>query len=176
MLDLSEEKIKEICEAYIADQERSDAHYDRWCDIISKMSIERKCDILNKIKEKYNSDAYKERWYSRNIEPPEMLYWYAFEYAQRYGTEYDYDLDYFESARYIVDDKFIVSRFDGQGSFIDIRPITEEILKDLKDPSPDRRIIRKYLEEGMQLYNENYDIKDILKYVLTNAVNEATAL
>lgn len=43
--------------------------------------------IIEKIIQKYESDKYRDMWYDRNIEPPEDLYWFLYEYAKKYGRE-----------------------------------------------------------------------------------------
>lgn len=105
---------------HIEKEERLDKIMDRWCEKIHKLSVDDKQVLLNKVSDKYSSDTYRYRWLDRSIEPPEELFWVAYEYAKRYGKEYDEGYTMFVSHSLIVDDKFIVRRFDGQGSFIGI--------------------------------------------------------
>ena len=81
-------------------------------------------EVVNKIVAKYDSDAYVNRWYNRHIEPPETLYWFLFEYAERYGheatkEEYKKYGNMFTSAMFYIHD-FYFGRMDGQGSVMQI--------------------------------------------------------
>jgi len=42
-------------------------------------------DILEKILNKYNSDSYKDRWYSRGLMPSEDLLFFLYMYSEKYG-------------------------------------------------------------------------------------------
>lgn len=88
-------------------------------------------ELIPKIIDKYNSNKYINRWYSRSIEPPEDLYWFLYEYANGYGDGlYEPDPRIYECMRkgfindfttsgFIIGNWFI-SRMDGQGSVIHI--------------------------------------------------------
>lgn len=83
--------------------------------------------FVNKVIEKYNSSAYKDRWYSRRIEPPQELFWFLFRYAEKYGRSCD-EKEWDEHGGVFVTDMFFVhgyyfSRLDGQGSIIRISRI-----------------------------------------------------
>lgn len=43
--------------------------------------------IIEKIIQKYESSKYRDMWYKRNIEPPESLYWFLYDYANKYGRK-----------------------------------------------------------------------------------------
>ena len=43
--------------------------------------------IVEKIINKYQSSEYVERWYKRNIEPPESLLYFIINYSFKYGRE-----------------------------------------------------------------------------------------
>jgi len=43
--------------------------------------------LLNKINEKYDSDNYRNKWYSLGIEPPEPLLSFLYDYAMDYGKK-----------------------------------------------------------------------------------------
>lgn len=80
--------------------------------------------LIEKVRLKYNSDKYREHWHNKCIEPPEILYWLLFDYAEKYGRECDEPeweeySNMFTSALYFIDGYYI-SRMDGQGSFIQI--------------------------------------------------------
>jgi len=42
-------------------------------------------EFIEKVITKYNGDEYVNRWYNRGIEPEEMLYFFLYEYAIKYG-------------------------------------------------------------------------------------------
>lgn len=44
-------------------------------------------EVLLKVIAKYDSDKYKDHWYSRQHEPPDSLFYFFFEYAKKYGRE-----------------------------------------------------------------------------------------
>lgn len=47
--------------------------------------------IIPIVIEKYSSGQYKERWYNRNIEPPETLYYFLYDVANVHGREFTDD-------------------------------------------------------------------------------------
>lgn len=81
-------------------------------------------EIVQKVEEKYESDKYKDRWYKRHIEPPEELYWFLYNFAEKYGREAT-DKEYekfgcmFTSSMYVFEN-CVFERIDGQGSAIRI--------------------------------------------------------
>jgi len=80
--------------------------------------------FLKKVIKKYNSDLYKNRWYKRNIQPPEDLFWFLFYYAEKYGAEcnekeYKKYGNMFTSSLFRIYN-YIFNRMDGQGSVIQI--------------------------------------------------------
>ena len=42
-------------------------------------------EFIEKVLVKYNSKEYRERWYSRGIEPREELLWFLFNFTKKYG-------------------------------------------------------------------------------------------
>lgn len=81
-------------------------------------------DVITKLQSVYESDAYYYKWMNKGIIPPESLYWFIFEYAQKYGkeasqNEYNEYGNMFTTTMYVIND-FIISRMDGQGSIIRI--------------------------------------------------------
>lgn len=80
--------------------------------------------VVDKIKKKYFSDEYYERWSSRGIVAPEKLNWFLFRYAEKYGrectdSEYNEYAGAFTTVMYYVHG-YIFRRSDGQGSIIQI--------------------------------------------------------
>ena len=91
---------------------------------------------------KYNSDAYKDRWYNRGIFPPEDLYWFIYDYAYKYGKcwnciseEAGPGFNY----KFVFDD-WKVLEYDGQGSVVIIDKVTPEDLE--KGPN---KLAQKFL-------------------------------
>jgi hypothetical protein len=81
-------------------------------------------DFIEKVVSKYNSDKYRNFWYNKGYEPPEILYWFLFDYAEKYGRdccdlEYETYGNYFTTAMYYINGYYIY-RMDGQGSCVQI--------------------------------------------------------
>ncbi len=78
--------------------------------------------IIEKVILKYNSSAYKEKWFKRSMEPPEDLLWLIFNYAEKYGRECTKKEikkygNMFTSKIFFIHNYYI-QRIDGQGSAI----------------------------------------------------------
>ena len=43
--------------------------------------------LVEKVRTKYFSDEYRDRWYEKGIEPQEYLLFFLFEYAEEYGVK-----------------------------------------------------------------------------------------
>ena len=81
-------------------------------------------DFVEKVIVKYTSEEYTERWYKRGFEPQESLYWFLYQYAEKYGrkcnkTEHKKYGNMFTSGLFFCDGYFL-NRMDGQGSVIKI--------------------------------------------------------
>jgi hypothetical protein len=81
-------------------------------------------NFVEKTISKYGDDKYRDRWYNRNITPPEDLFWFLFKYSEKYGRtcdEKEWELygNMFSSALYFCKGYYF-NRMDGQGSMIDI--------------------------------------------------------
>lgn len=81
-------------------------------------------EIINKIRAKYNSDKYVYKWIGRGIEPPEHLFWFLFDYAEKYGREatnkeINEHGNTFTTQMYYIKGFFFM-RMDGQGSVIKV--------------------------------------------------------
>ena len=84
-------------------------------------------EFIAKIISKYDSDRYKDRWYSRGMEPPETLYWFLFHYAEKYGSkcnkkEWKKHSNMFTTSLLYIPGYYI-QKMDGQGSVIKITKI-----------------------------------------------------
>jgi hypothetical protein len=81
-------------------------------------------EVVEKVIKKYNSDKYRDRWYSRSIEPPESLFWFLFRYAEKYGRECNKKEwrqygNMFSSALFFCNGYYF-NRMDGQGSVVQV--------------------------------------------------------
>lgn len=121
------------------DSEEGQASIDRHCkEIINREAIrssqlerfhkgitnERFDNIIEKLLAKYSSNAYKDRWYKRGIEPPESLLYFLYDYAEKYGRESTKEEDRrhantFTSGLYMLGGWWFMLCV-GQGSFIKI--------------------------------------------------------
>lgn len=114
-------------------QAEEEAFYDRWCEKVHNLPIGKKRELVAKINAKYDSDAYKDRFWKHPAgprEPYEELKWVAYEYAKRYGKEHEDGYTAFVTASLIVDDEFVIERLDGQGSFIKLMTVEEAKVED----------------------------------------------
>lgn len=81
-------------------------------------------ELTEKAIKKYNTDKYINSWYKRGIEPPESLFWFLFEYAEKYGRECEEEEwkqygNMFTSSLFFIDGYYF-NRMDGQGSVIKV--------------------------------------------------------
>ena len=84
-------------------------------------------ELTEKAIEKYNTDKYRDSWYKRGIEPPESLFWFLFDYAEKYGRECDEKEwgqygNMFTSSLFFVNGYYF-NRMDGQGSVIKVMKV-----------------------------------------------------
>lgn len=80
--------------------------------------------FTKKVVKKYYSDKYRDYWFNRGFEPPRGLFWFLFDYAEKYGRECSEDEwrqygNYFTSALFFCDGYYF-NRMDGQGSIIKV--------------------------------------------------------
>ena len=90
-------------------------------------------ELIEKAIVKYNSDKYREKWYKLGIEPPELLFWTLFDYAEKYGRkckqkEFKKYGNMFTTALFFCDGYYF-NRMDGQGSAIEIYK-SDDMLKE----------------------------------------------
>lgn len=60
---------------------------ERWLDKFHALDADKQNEILRKIKEKYGSDAYIDKWYSLGIFPPQPFNELVYEYSIKYGKK-----------------------------------------------------------------------------------------
>jgi hypothetical protein len=80
--------------------------------------------FIEKVIAKYNSVKYRNNWYSRGIEPPEDLFWFLFNYAEKYGRECNEEEweqygNVFSSALFFCNGYYF-NKMDGQGTVIKV--------------------------------------------------------
>jgi hypothetical protein len=85
--------------------------------------------FIEKVIAKYRSDTYRKRWYKRGIEPPEDLFWFLFNYAEKCGRECNAEEwkqfgNMFSSALFFYNGYYF-NKMDGQGSVIQIIKIKD---------------------------------------------------
>lgn len=81
-------------------------------------------EFIEKVISKYNSDEYRDHWYNRGIEPPETLYWFLFDFAEKYGREcndeeWEQYSNLFTSSLFYINGYYF-NKINGQGSAITI--------------------------------------------------------
>ena len=81
-------------------------------------------EIIEKVILKYRSDEYRDSWYDRGIEPPEKLFSFLYDYAEKYGREctegeWRKYSNLFSSNLLYVNGYFF-NKVNGQGTFIDV--------------------------------------------------------
>ena len=81
-------------------------------------------EFTEKVIAKYDTDKYRDGWYKRGIEPPEELFWFLFQYAEKYGRECNEEEwrqygNMFTSALFFCNGYYF-NRMDGQGSVIKV--------------------------------------------------------
>lgn len=119
---LQSEEGKRSLDNYIKRMKKSKDRVNSWVE-----RFENRQDrslLIKKIIEKYNSDAYINRWYFRNQEPPEKLYWVLMSHAEVYGREctpeeWEKYGNAFTSVLLFCNGYYFM-RMDGQGSFIKV--------------------------------------------------------
>jgi hypothetical protein len=123
---LESEEGKKETEEYLSKIKIKEERYDKQLERfhLRYYSISQFTDFVEKVILKYDSDKYRDFWYRKGIEPPEVLYWFLFHYAKKYGRvcsdlEYETYGNMFTTAMYFVNGYYIY-RMDGQGSIIQI--------------------------------------------------------
>lgn len=91
-------------------------HINKYVTKLYEIGQEKRNELFQKIKTKYDSDEYYHRWIDRGIEPPEVLYDYILEYAFKYGKINTIEDAHFGYDSYIIDDTWIITCWYGQGT------------------------------------------------------------
>ncbi len=79
-------------------------------------------DFIRKIIKKYNSIAYRDKFFNNGFEPPEKLFWELYQYAEIYGKRFFIIND--NCFRYSLGD-YVFTVIHGQGSHILVEKISD---------------------------------------------------
>lgn len=109
---------------------------------------EKRAYYIQRVIDKYNSKSYKDRWYNKGCFPEEELYFWIFDYAYKYGKCWhaisnEVGPGYDSKFRF---DNWIVILYNGQGSVVIVRPVTEEDIKKGPDEWSQRWLGHEYEE------------------------------
>lgn len=125
--DLNTDKVND----YFREIAKQRARHDKLIDHIHTLGRERREHLLDLFILKYESDEYIRRWYDRAIEPPRTIFSLAFDYAKKYGNVFTCDEDFCGGA--FAFDKYIVKKFDGQGTLYKVETIkSKQEMKNIK--------------------------------------------
>lgn len=90
-------------------------HINKYVEKLYEIGPEKRDELFQKIKTKYDSDEYYHRWMDRGIECPDTLYDYVLEYGIKYGKLNTIEDAYFGYDSYIIDDTWVITCWYGQG-------------------------------------------------------------
>ena len=91
---------------------------NKYSEKFHNFSKEKRFEIINAIINKYDSDKYKDREYSKGRIPDETLYYNLLHYARKYGNQIESEIKIFNSESYVIDDNIKITCVYGQGSKI----------------------------------------------------------
>lgn len=94
-----------------------DNFYNRWVEKLHTLSVEDRNTLIEKVVNKYKSDAYIKREIGMGYEPRNSLYTILQKYAERYGEDVPFDGEFAVSTK-VIDNTWRVILYIGQGSFI----------------------------------------------------------
>lgn len=123
--EISDQELEKSVSDFLAKlakkRERNHKQLERAHSFFQKNDIN---EFILKVVKKYESNAYKNRWLNRNIEPENSLYWFLLSYAHKYGqncNEEDWDNYSNEFTTEMVGiGNYLIMRMDGQGSHVQI--------------------------------------------------------
>lgn len=124
------EKFKEFLHEEAEREAQIEAVERRWMEKLNKLSFDERKALIEKVLDKYDSPAYKDRWFHHPKgprEPQEALLFFLLEYARVFGKEYEDEEHVFVSDKRIIDDYWVIKRYDGQGSFVSVRDKESEV-------------------------------------------------
>lgn len=92
---------------------------ERYIQKLASLTKAQRSDFIQKCIDKYESDEYKDKEYSKGYQPRCNLYYTILDYAEVFGEDC-YNDDDFLAERYKIDNKWIIELYNGQGSFVRI--------------------------------------------------------
>lgn len=117
------EEFKKSCDEYLENLKRKEDIYVSQLERFhSKFSDPDKfSEFVDKVVEKYESNEYRYKWVG---DAPSGLYWFLYNYAQKYGRECD-EKEWYEYSHMFTDDIYFIHGYyfmciTGQGSFIEV--------------------------------------------------------
>jgi hypothetical protein len=120
----SDEGKKEL-EQYFEEDRKSEEILSQQIERFHKKYSHRIYELIEKIKNKYNSDEYYLRWTKRGIEPPTDLYFFLYSYAEKHCKECTDEkyLNMFTGKAYYIGNH-VIQIMHGQGVAIKIDKIS----------------------------------------------------
>ncbi len=117
-------------------------------------------EFIVKVEQKYNSNKYRDSWYKRGIEPPESLYFFLCDYAEKYGRqanakEWEKYGNTFTSELYYIDG-FFFNKMNGQGTIVQVErgdAIPELNTSELKE------FLQEIIDDKTYINNDYYKNK-----------------
>ena len=142
---------------------------DRWIEKIHSLTVEQRADVIRKCIKKYDSEEYKDKEYKKGRFPENTLFDMLDDYAEKYGEPLYIENDVCVS-KYLIDGKFIIECFDGQGSVINVKEIEENevVARDIKN---DYCSIYKPNDELLVCTNNQLVYTDILAQIKEKQVD-----
>lgn len=139
---------QEMINRWQKEQEFLDKWKNNYLEWFNSIGPEKRAYYIQKVIDKYSSDAYQDRWYKQGCFPPEELYFWIYDYAYKYGKCWHAIADevgpgYDSKFRF---DNWIVILYNGQGSVVIVRPVTEEDIKKGPDEWSQRWLGHEYEE------------------------------
>jgi hypothetical protein len=151
---------KPLREEIIQEEKLIDLHIKRIQTLFEKNGVN---SFIQKVKEKYNSDSYKDREYSLGREPENLLYYVIFSYAQEHEKALiipDNDDFCFTQDLYLVGD-YIFEKVCGQGCYIacySIKEFKEEYGENsivINELDKDKTILESLIQKEIETIKEN---------------------
>lgn len=106
-----------LAEDFRKKQEKYENFMNRYVEKIHNMSLVDRLKFYQRVHDKYESSDYIDKEYRAGYQPRQDIYFILLEYARKYGKEIEID-------SFIIDDKWSIELFVGQGVVIEFEPIS----------------------------------------------------